>query len=210
MKSLPLLLLGLAGLGLVAWAAAPRAEDDGKPVLQLGSTVPAALALRDFEGRRTSFEDLRGKVVALHFWSDRCPAEVHADPVFKAMEELYAGNEKVALIGIASNQNELGPAPGEDADWSKHYESLRKKRDKVGYRHPILADHGNVVSDLFQARSTPHCFVIDAEGVLRYSGALDDDPRGSKGERATNYVKDAVAAVLAGRKPEVETTKPYG
>ena len=39
---------------------------------------------------------------------------------------------------------------------------------------------------------------------------VDDDPRGQKGEKATNYVVDAVKAVLAEKRPTVTTTKPYG
>ena len=80
----------------------------------------------------------------------------------------------------------------------------------MGYEHTILADHGNVVSNLFGARSTPHCYVIDKEGVIRYAGALDDDPRGKKGENATNYLMEATSAILAGTKLPVTETKPYG
>jgi thiol-disulfide isomerase/thioredoxin len=188
----------------------PAATQEKPKVLKLGSKVPETLKLRDFEGKETSFKQLRGKVTIVHFWSDRCPAEKHANPIFKEMEKKYAGSKDVVMIGIASNQNELGAKPGENADYKQHYVSLRKQRDKVGYKHTILADHGNAVSKLFQAKTTPHCFVIDAKGVLRYSGALDDDPRGRKGAEATNYVVDAVDAVLAGKKPAVEKTKPYG
>jgi thiol-disulfide isomerase/thioredoxin len=192
-------------------ASATRVFDDEKPKpLEIGSTVPEEFSLTDFEGKPTSFKDLRGKVVLLHFWSDRCPAEVHADPIFMAMEKKYAGSKDVVLLGIASNQNELGEKPPKDADYTKFYDALRKKRDKVGYKHTILADHGNVASDLFGARTTPHCFVIDAKGVLQYAGALDDDPRGDKKEKATNYLVDAATALLADKKPTVTTTKPYG
>ena len=186
-------------------------KDDEKPKpLEVGSTVPETLTLPDFNGKHTSFKDLRGKVTIVHFWSDRCPAERHANPVFMEMEKKYADNKDVVMIGIASNQNELGEQPAKDADYSKHYESLRKQVKEVGYKHTILADHGNKVSDLFQARSTPHCFVIDKKGVIQYEGALDDDPRGTKGKDATNYLNDATRAILADKRPEVTTTKPYG
>ncbi|MFT5285090.1 MAG: thiol-disulfide isomerase/thioredoxin [Planctomycetota bacterium] len=178
--------------------------------LKIGSTVPAGLELIDFEGQATNFKSLRGKTVLLHFWSDRCPAERHANPIFMKMEALYADNPDVVLLGIASNQNELGDKPARGADFSEHYSDLRTKRDEVGYKHTILADHGNVVSSMFQARSTPHCFVIDKEGVIRYSGALDDDPRGSKGDNATNYLVDAATALMKGEKLAVTETKPYG
>ncbi len=192
-------------------AAPVKVEEEKKPtVLKLGSIVPETVSLPDFDGKSTSFKDLRGKVVILHFWSDRCPAERHADPVFKKMEGTYAGSKDVVMIGINSNQIELGTEPAKDADRSALYGNLRKKVKEVGYSHSILVDHGNKVSDLFDARSTPHCFVIDKKGAIAYTGALDDDPRGKKGEAATNYLVDATTSLLAGEKPAVTTTKPYG
>lgn len=189
----------------------PSEKPQEKPkLLEIGSTVPEGISLMSLDGKATSFKDLRGKIVILHFWSDRCPAERHADPVFKAMEERYAKDKDVVMVAIAANQNELGEAPGKDADYSKFYGSLRKKAASVGYTHTILADHGNRVSDLFQARTTPHCFVIDAKGVLLYSGALDNDPSGKKGAEATNYLDEAVVAIKAGKRPETTSTRPYG
>jgi thiol-disulfide isomerase/thioredoxin len=187
-----------------------KKEDEKRKNLTVGSTVPESLSLPNFMGEDTSFKDLRGKVVILHFWSYRCPAERHANPIFMKMEERYAGNKDVVMVGICSNQNELGAKPAKGADYSKHYESLRKKASDVGYKHKLLVDHGNKISDLFQARSTPHCYVIDKKGVIQYSGALDDDPRGKKGKDATNYLVEATTAILAGKRPEITTTKPYG
>jgi len=187
-----------------------KKKDEKRKPLEVGKAVPETLALPNFDGKQTSFKELRGKVVVLHFWSDRCPAERHANPVFMEMEKRYANNEDVVMVGICSNQNELGAKPAKGEDLSKRYENLRKKVKEVGYKHKMLVDHGNVVSDLFGARSTPHCYVIDKKGVIQYAGALDDDPRGSKGKDATNYVNDAVSAVLNDKRPEVTTTKPYG
>lgn len=218
MKSSLLTSLALLGAVSLSAALAPdaaattvRVEEEKKAkVLKIGSTVPDRITLKDFEGESTSFKDLRGKVVVLHFWSYRCPAERHANPIFKKMEDRFAKGDDVVMIGIVSNQNELGPAPEPDADYSKHYKELREKRDDVGYKHTILVDHGNKISDLFAARTTPHCYVIDKKGVIRYSGALDDDPRGQKGADAINYVAEATKAVLAGEKVKFEETKPYG
>lgn len=77
-----------------------------------------------------------------------------------------------------------------------------------GFEHEVMIDHGNKVSRAFGARTTPHCFVIDAKGVLQYSGALDgyrenrEDPK--------PYVANAIDALLAGKEVTVQSTKPYG
>ncbi|NUP96884.1 MAG: redoxin domain-containing protein [Planctomycetaceae bacterium] len=188
----------------------PPVEAPKTEVLKLGSTVAETLVMRDLDGKQISFKELRGKVVIVHFWSDRCPAEKHADPVVKKLEEHYKGKD-VVIVGIASNQGELGEEPAKDTtDFSKHYTNLREKAAKVGYTHKIYIDHGNKLSELFQAKTTPHCYVIDAKGVLRYTGALDDDLSESKGEAATVYVRDAADALLAGKEVKVAETRSYG
>jgi len=188
-----------------------KKQDEKKPtVLKVGSTVPERLALPDLNGKQHSFKDMRGKVVVVHFWSDRCPYEEHGNPVFARMEKKYAASKDVVLVGINANQNELGRKPAEGADYTKLYTNIRTKLKEAKLSHTMLADHGNKVSKMFQAKSTPHCYVIDKKGVIQYAGALDDDPRGQKGEKATNYVVDAVTAVLAEKRPTMTETKPYG
>tara|TARA_R110002126_G_scaffold12416_20_gene54087 strand:- start:6601 stop:7257 length:657 start_codon:yes stop_codon:yes gene_type:complete len=188
----------------------PQPDDKKPKTLKVGSTVPADLKLMSIDGTEVSFKSLRDKVVILHFWSDSCPAERHADPIFKQMDERYAKNKDVVLVGIASNQGELGEKPGPKDKYEDFYTNLRKKRKSVGWTHDLLVDHGNTVSTLFAAKSTPHCFVIDKKGIIQYEGALDDDPRGKKGEDATNYCDVATAAILKGEAVKVSSTKPYG
>jgi thiol-disulfide isomerase/thioredoxin len=188
----------------------PAVVADADKPLKLGATVAETLALRDMDGKSITFKELRGKVVLIHFWSDRCPAEKHGDPVMKSLETYYKDKKDVVIIGIASNQNEIGAKPEEGADYSKLYENYRKKLKSIGFEHKIYIDYGNKVSDLFQAKSTPHCFVVDAKGVLSYSGALDNNPNEDKGDDAKIYVRDAVDALLAGKDIEVKETRPYG
>ena len=213
--------LALCGALVVPLVAQDKGKNDDKPVpapapaaknepYKVGSTVDEKLTLTDLDGKAIDFKSLRGKVVIVHFWSDRCPAEIHGNPVFKKLETYYADRKDVVLIGVVANQNELGAAPAKDADYSKCYTNFRDKIKETGFTHKICADHGNKLSDRFGATCTPHCFVIDAKGVLAYAGALDDDQRGSKGEAAKVYVRNAADALLAGKTVEVKETKPYG
>lgn len=211
---LPALLIGSA-LALPVVAQQPK-PDDKPPVeapkvelLKVGSSVAESLSMKDLDGKSLSFKELRGKVVIVHFWSDRCPAEVHGDPVTKSLEKTFEGKD-VVILGIAANQNELGSEPPKDADYSKQYKNLREKIAEVGFKHRIIADHGNKLSNLFQAKTTPHCYVIDQKGVLRYAGALDDDPGEQKGDKAKVYVRDAAVELLAGKEVEVKETRSYG
>ncbi len=211
---LPAVLIGTAlALPIVAQepkpAEKPPVEVPKVELLKVGATVAESLSMKDLDGKSLSFKELRGKVVIVHFWSDSCPAEVHADPITKRLEKTYEGKD-VVILGIAANQGELGAEPPKDADYSKQYKNLREKIAEVGFKHRMIADHGNKLSNLFQAKTTPHCYVIDQKGVLRYAGALDDDPSETKGDKAKVYVKDAADALLAGKEVEVKETSSYG
>ena len=169
----------------------------------IGSTVSGDIQLKDIYGKEHSLKDYRGKVVFIHFWSIVCPYEKVAEPKCKDLQKEFA-DQGVVQIAINANQREL------KADADPPYADLREHVEKAGVNFIVTVDPGNKVTDLFDGKSTPHCFVIDRQGTLRYSGALDDDPKGEKGASATNYVRDAIQAVLAGQPVAVATTKPYG
>lgn len=205
--------------GLFALPVIAQDKKDDKPVasqeqksevLKLGSTVAEGVTLKGIDGKDVTFKELRGKVVVLHFWSYKCPAEIHGDPVFDKLEDYYKDKKDVVMVGVCSNQGELGAEPAKGDDLSKRYTELREQAKKKNLTHALYVDHGNKISDLFQGKTTPHCFVIDQKGVVQYAGALDDDPKEEKGEAAKVYVRDAADALLAGKKPEVTETKPYG
>jgi thiol-disulfide isomerase/thioredoxin len=167
---------------------------------QVGAIVPKDVTLKDIFGKDHTFGEFRGKVVFVHFWSIVCPYEKAAEPKCIDLQKQFG--DKVVQIAINANQGEIGGGPP--------YQSLRDHVQQAGVNFLVTVDPGNKVTDLFGGTNTPHCFVVDPEGVVRYNGALDDDPRASKGAQATPYVKNAVEATLAGKPAEPATTKPYG
>jgi hypothetical protein len=82
-------------------------------------------------------------------------------------------------------------------------------KQKEGFEYATLQDSSGELGRLFGARATPHMFIIDGEGVLRYSGAIDDDPRG-RSDTPKNYVDGGLTALLAGKSPEPSSTQAYG
>jgi alkyl hydroperoxide reductase subunit AhpC len=87
--------------------------------------------------------------------------------------------------------------------------SSRAWKEKNGFSYPILQDASGTVGHAYGAKTTPGMFVIDEKGVLRYSGAIDDDPRG-KVATPTNYVQKAVNAVASGQPVSPSVTESYG
>jgi peroxiredoxin len=106
------------------------------------------------------------------------------------------GGKKVVWLAINSTASNT---PADSKKWIDE--------QKLGY--VTLQDADGTVGKTYGARTTPHMFVIDAKGVLRYAGAIDDDPSG-KNAAPKNYVDDAVTALLAGKEVAVATSEPYG
>ena len=76
---------------------------------------------------------------------------------------------------------------------------------------PVLLDPAGEVGRAYGAKTTPHMFVIDPEGVLAYDGALDNAPMGKpKGGKNVPFLENALEDVLKGEKPGTPRTPPYG
>lgn len=207
--------LAQEGGAKTAPAAAAQDPAEKKPVvLAVGSTVAADVALTDLDGKQFKFGDLRGKTVVIHFWSITCPWEKVAEPKLMQIATDYKDKD-VVVLAINSNANEIGAQP-EAADFAtddakkKPYASIRKHVEKTEFNHKVLVDHSGDVARLFAAKTTPHCYVLTAEGKVAYSGALDNDGKNELGDKAQHYVRLAVDAVKAGKEVETSSTRPYG
>jgi hypothetical protein len=101
----------------------------------------------------------------------------------------------VELLSIAANRNESAQMV---TDVSK---TRRLPR--------VLLDSQHLIADLYEAVTTPHVFVVDREGILRYRGAVDDVT--FRHRQATRfYLEEAVEALLDGRSPELQEMPAYG
>jgi peroxiredoxin len=84
-----------------------------------------------------------------------------------------------------------------------------KAVEEFGMTFPVLLDPTGATGMAYEARNTPTMFVIGRDGLVAYAGAIDDD-NSAQDVGKTNHVAEALAAVLAGGKPAVTETKPYG
>lgn len=149
--------------------------------------------LPDLNGNPLHLSDLRGKIVIVNFWSCECPHSARTDRELMAM--FVQWQDDVALLPVAANRIEAPEALAEAAR-SRHLPL-------------VLMDTEHAVADLYEAQTTPHVFLIDREGILRYAGAVDD--ASFRQRRPTRfYLDEAVEALLAGRLPAVAETPAYG
>ncbi len=160
--------------------------------LPVGTQAPD-FTLLDLEGRPHALHQYGGKVVVLYFWSVECPWVERCDHQLNALQKGWG--EAVALLPVASNADEA------TAD-----------RQLAAYDRQlacVLEDPDQSVARLYAAQATPHLFVIDGQGLLRYRGALDDMTYRNR-TPGRFYVAEAVNALLEGRSPETPETPPYG
>jgi peroxiredoxin len=149
--------------------------------------------LPDLNGKLHRLSDHRGRIVIVNFWSCECP---HSERTDKAILSMFVQwQEDVTMLSIASNRNESPEALREAA----------KSR-----RLPtVLHDADCSVANLFDAQTTPHVFVIDREGILRYRGPVDDVTfRQRKPTRF--FLDEAVESLLAGQFPALTESPAYG
>lgn len=152
-----------------------------------------AFTLPDLKGNLHSLDRYLGKVVVLNFWSAECPHAERADRELTSYLEQW--DSQVTLISIASNANEP-------------HDLLQRVSDERGLPL-VLHDQTGQVANLYAAVTTPHPYVLDQDGILRYQGALDDVTF-RKRTPTQFYLRQAVEAVLAGRSPKPAQTSPYG
>jgi peroxiredoxin len=162
------------------------------PLIANHSLVPD-FELPDLQGKQFYLSAQRGHIVVLNFWSAECPWSERADR--EMITYLPQWGEKVFVWHIASNSNE----PHEMLTRVAHDRNLAI----------VLDDHDHAVADLYGAQTTPHLFVIDALGELRYQGAFDDITFRQR-QVTQPYLYRALAALLAGLEPEPVATAAYG
>ncbi|HZH76990.1 MAG TPA: thioredoxin family protein [Archangium sp.] len=164
---------------------------------QVGKPAPA-FTLKDETGKEHSLAQYKGKVVVLEWTNPGCPF-VKRHYTADTMQKTLAGFDAKKVVWLAVDSTASNAAE-KSAAWKK----------EEGFTYPVLQDASGTVGKAYAAKTTPHMYVIDEQGVVRYAGAIDDDPRGNKKEGITNHVKVAVDALLSGKPVPAATTEPYG
>lgn len=161
-------------------------------IAQIGKPAPD-FELKDLGGEKHALRDQLGSILVLNFWSADCTHSKRADQVVEELAQEWGGG--VSFWCIASNDNE-------DDEMLK----IAASSNKV---ERLLRDQHREVADAYGAVTTPHIFVIDGKGVLRYAGAFDDVSLRQR-RPTRNYLQEAVGAVQKGRNPEPSEIPPFG
>jgi peroxiredoxin len=173
-----------------------------------GDTAPSFTLLNQ-DNKTVSLDEFKGKKIILEWTNHDCPfVKRHYDTTnMQTIQKDMTDNEIVWLSIISSAEGKQGHVSKEQA------KELTLKRN-AHPTHVLLDTKGNV-GRMFSAKTTPHMFVIDELGKVRYQGAIDN--LGNTGalfstdlSKAKNYVKNAVSQLMSGEEVKDKKTRPYG
>lgn len=160
----------------------------------------------DSNGKTVKLSELKDKIVVLEWKNHECPFVVkhyESGNMQKVQEEL-TGKGVVWLSILSSAEGKQGFVSGEEAN-------AIVAKEKSHATNVILDPKGEI-GKLYEAKTTPHMFVIGKDGKLAYMGAIDDKPTTDKSDvdSATNYVRAAAESLIAGTEVAPASTQPYG
>ena len=177
--------------------SAPATEEKEKQGAALGAPGPAWADLEGTDSTKHSLSDLaEAQVVAVVFTCNECPvAKAYEDRLVKLATD-YDG-KGVALVAINVN-------PGDKEDLP----AMKQRAEEKGFTFAYLQDPSQQIARDYGATVTPHAFVLDKSRNVVYMGAIDDNQ--DESAVTQHYLRDAVDAALAGKAPEIATSKQFG
>jgi AhpC/TSA family len=191
---IPLCVLSIIALAATSWAQ----PEIGKPAPDF--------TLKDAHGVQRSLSEYKGKYVVLEWVNFGCPfVRKHYDS--KNMQNLQKEmtDKGVVWLSVCSS------APGKQGYLDPGAVAAAVKAEG-SHATAYLIDSDGKVGGLYGARTTPDMYIINPEGNLIYSGAIDDKPTPDPASLtdAHNYVKTAITEALAGKPVSETVTKSYG
>jgi len=171
----------------------------------VGQAAPAFTAV-DSKGKEHKLADFKGKVVVLEWTNHDCPyvKKHYTSSNMQNLQKQATDAGVVWLSVISSAPGEQGHVEGAKAD------ELSTSRKAVPTA--VLLDPKGTIGKAYDARTTPHMYVIDAKGVLRYAGGIDSiaSTKVEDVAKADPYFKTALEAVVKGEDVKQTVTRPYG
>jgi len=181
----------------------PKPDSDKKVVAKVGEPAPA-FSLEDQWGTTRTLKEYEGKIVVLEWFNEKCP---YCERVWssglvpKTIDQL--GKMDVDVVYLAVNSTGNRPKEEVVKTGTKFLEDL-----EVGT--PMLIDYEGEVGHAYGAKTTPHVFVIDEEGILVYQGAISNDSRGKEGSGAKTHIVRAVTQLQNDEEVKPNYVKPWG
>ena len=178
--------------------------------LKIGDPAPKWSKIVGVDDKEHSLAEYKkAKTVVMVFTCNHCPvAKMYEDRLI-ALQKQYQ-DKGVQFVAVNSNSVKVVPADSfEKMKQRAAGKDLGAWRTEKGpFNFPYLHDAAQKMAHDYGAKVTPHVFMLDKDRKVVYVGAVDDNNNAEKAE--THYLRDALDAVLAGKKPPQESTRPRG
>jgi hypothetical protein len=191
-------LLAVIGIAVVTDFSLARAARVGKPAPDFTAT--------DTNGKVHKLSEYHGKFVVLEWTNRGCPyTQKHYNSGnMQRLQREWTSKGVIWLTVVSSAPGEQGyvTAPEENA----------YLRENSAAPTAVLLDPTGTVGHLYDAKTTPHMFIINSQGMLIYNGAIDDRPTTDLADvnGAKNYVSASLQEATSGKPVSNPTTRPYG
>jgi len=169
--------------------------------VQAAEAAAPDFTLNDINGEAFQLSRHKGKIIVLEWTNYDCPfVKAHYDTERKTMIKLAAKYADKDVVWVTINSTHYATA-----------ETNKEWAEKHQLKQTLLIDSDGKVGKLYQAKTTPHLFIIDKESKIAYNGAIDNAPLGKKPDAGyVNYVDKALTELLEGKAVSTPKTKPYG
>ena len=170
-----------------------------------GKAAPP-IQLNDLDAKPLTLADLKGRWVALEWTNPECPfVQKHYNSGNMQATQLEASKRQFVWVQINSTR----------ADHAEYKTAAQMKawnaEKKAMPAHATLDQQGKT-GRAYGAKTTPQIVLINPEGVVVYNGAIDSVRSANPADiaKATNYAKQAMAELSAGKPVSIASTTPYG
>jgi AhpC/TSA family len=191
-------LLAVIGLAVLTDFSLARAARVGKPAPDFTAT--------DTNGKVHKLSECRGKFVVLEWTNRGCPyTQKHYNSGnMQRLQREWTSKGVIWLTVVSS-------APGEQGYVTAPEENAYLRKNSAAPT-AVLLDPTGTVGHLYDAKTTPHMFIINSQGMLIYNGAIDDRPTTDLADvnGAKNYVSASLQEATSGKPVSNPTTRPYG
>ena len=159
----------------------------------------------DALGKTRKLSDFKGKHVVLEWTNPNCPFVVkHYGGNMQALQAEFTAKGVVWLsVNSTNKQSRDYMVPAALSAW---------QAEKKASASAMLMDDSGNIGQLYNAKTTPHMYIVNPQGVLIYAGAIDSIASANAGDikTATNYVRQGLTEALGGKAVSVAATRPYG
>jgi len=167
--------------------------------VKIGAQAPAFTLVNALDGKAVAMKPADGNLKVVVFTCNQCP---------------YAKAFEPRIIEIAKRFQQKGVRfyavnPNDDAKYEiETLANMKARADEKEYPFPYLKDGDSAIARAYGARVTPHAFVIDGSGAVRYHGYVDDSAKPE--DRKTTGLTDALNSLLNGRDVANAETREFG